>query len=112
MDHAVHEWTGLFIYWITGRISVPYPEPLSEIPLPTGVPRSLQRHGSAPELSGYRGLRGRCEELSVHRFDAVMHFAALAYVGELVTARAGEVEKLWRLANTTRYPRDPRSSAE
>jgi uncharacterized SAM-binding protein YcdF (DUF218 family) len=31
MDSAVHEWTGLFIYWITGRISVPYPEPMPEI---------------------------------------------------------------------------------
>src|SRR5262249_10547383 len=41
MDHAVHEWTGLFIYWITGRIAVPYPEPMPEIPLPIGVPRSL-----------------------------------------------------------------------
>jgi uncharacterized SAM-binding protein YcdF (DUF218 family) len=31
MDSAVHEWTGLLVYWITGRISVPYPEPMPEI---------------------------------------------------------------------------------
>jgi uncharacterized SAM-binding protein YcdF (DUF218 family) len=26
-DIAVHEWLGLFIYWITGQISVPFPGP-------------------------------------------------------------------------------------
>jgi uncharacterized SAM-binding protein YcdF (DUF218 family) len=27
-DTAVHEWLGLFIYWITGRISAPFPKPI------------------------------------------------------------------------------------
>jgi uncharacterized SAM-binding protein YcdF (DUF218 family) len=31
MDRAVHEWNGLFVYWISGRISVPYPGPMSKI---------------------------------------------------------------------------------
>ena len=33
-DRAIHEWIGLMVYWITGRISVPFPGPMSEIPLP------------------------------------------------------------------------------
>jgi uncharacterized SAM-binding protein YcdF (DUF218 family) len=28
-DAAVHEWLGLFIYWATGRIDVPFPGPAS-----------------------------------------------------------------------------------
>src|SRR5262249_29681125 len=28
MDRAVHEWTGLWVYWITGRISEPFPRPM------------------------------------------------------------------------------------
>jgi uncharacterized SAM-binding protein YcdF (DUF218 family) len=32
-DRVVHEWIGLLAYWITGRISVPFPGPMSEIPL-------------------------------------------------------------------------------
>ena len=31
MDQAVHEWSGLLIYWITGRIAVPFPGPMSAI---------------------------------------------------------------------------------
>ena len=27
-DAAVHEWLGLFIYWVTGRISTPFPKPM------------------------------------------------------------------------------------
>ncbi len=27
-DAAVHEWLGLFIYWVTGRISTPFPKPI------------------------------------------------------------------------------------
>jgi len=30
-DLVVHEWIGLFAYWITGRISEPFPGPMSEI---------------------------------------------------------------------------------
>ena len=30
-DLVVHEWIGLLVYWITGRISVPFPGPMSEI---------------------------------------------------------------------------------
>jgi uncharacterized SAM-binding protein YcdF (DUF218 family) len=33
-NRAVHEWIGLMVYWITGQISVPFPGPISEIPLP------------------------------------------------------------------------------
>jgi uncharacterized SAM-binding protein YcdF (DUF218 family) len=28
VDRAVHEWTGLLVYWITGRISEPFPRPM------------------------------------------------------------------------------------
>ena len=28
MDRAVHEWTGLLVYWITGRMSEPFPGPM------------------------------------------------------------------------------------
>jgi uncharacterized SAM-binding protein YcdF (DUF218 family) len=28
-DTAVREWLGLFVYWITGRISAPFPKPIS-----------------------------------------------------------------------------------
>ena len=28
---AVHEWIGLLVYWMAGRISVPFPGPMSEI---------------------------------------------------------------------------------
>jgi uncharacterized SAM-binding protein YcdF (DUF218 family) len=28
---AVHEWIGLLIYWVAGRISTPFPQPTSEI---------------------------------------------------------------------------------
>jgi uncharacterized SAM-binding protein YcdF (DUF218 family) len=31
---AVHEWIGLLVYWMAGRISVPFPGPMSEISLP------------------------------------------------------------------------------
>jgi uncharacterized SAM-binding protein YcdF (DUF218 family) len=31
MDRAAHEWTGLLVYWLTGRIAVPFPRPMSEI---------------------------------------------------------------------------------
>ena len=31
MDRAVHEWGGLLVYWMTGRIAVPFPAPMSEI---------------------------------------------------------------------------------
>src|SRR5262249_25475983 len=31
-DRAVREWGALLAYWITRRISVPFPGPLSEIP--------------------------------------------------------------------------------
>ena len=31
MDRAVHEWGGLLVYWITGRIAVLFPAPLSKI---------------------------------------------------------------------------------
>jgi uncharacterized SAM-binding protein YcdF (DUF218 family) len=31
-DLVVHEWIGLLAYWITGRISEPFPGPMSEIP--------------------------------------------------------------------------------
>ncbi len=31
-DRAAHEWIGLLVYWITGRISVPFPGPMAEIP--------------------------------------------------------------------------------
>src|SRR5262245_27083299 len=40
MDRAVHEWSGLLFYWITGRISVPFPGPMSEISLPAGSIRN------------------------------------------------------------------------
>ena len=30
-DSVVHEWIGLLVYWITGRISEPFPGPISEI---------------------------------------------------------------------------------
>jgi uncharacterized SAM-binding protein YcdF (DUF218 family) len=30
-DRAVREWGALLVYWITGRISVPFPGPLSEL---------------------------------------------------------------------------------
>ena len=33
-DLVVHEWIGLLVYWFTGRISVPFPGPMSEIRLP------------------------------------------------------------------------------
>jgi uncharacterized SAM-binding protein YcdF (DUF218 family) len=33
-DLAVHEWIGLFAYWIFGRISEPFPGPMSEIAIP------------------------------------------------------------------------------
>ena len=39
-DLVVHEWIGLLVYWITGRISVPFPGPMSEIPLPAGSKRN------------------------------------------------------------------------
>ncbi len=29
-DLAVHEWSGLLVYWITGRISVPFPGPITD----------------------------------------------------------------------------------
>jgi uncharacterized SAM-binding protein YcdF (DUF218 family) len=32
MDRAVHEWNGLLVYWITGRIAVLFPAPISAIP--------------------------------------------------------------------------------
>jgi uncharacterized SAM-binding protein YcdF (DUF218 family) len=32
MDRAVREWSGLLIYWITGRLAVPFPGPMSAIP--------------------------------------------------------------------------------
>src|SRR5262245_21339931 len=32
MDRAVHEWSGLLVYWITGRIAVLFPGPMSAIP--------------------------------------------------------------------------------
>src|SRR5262245_2711670 len=28
-DAAVHEWLGLFVYWATGRVSTPFPKPMS-----------------------------------------------------------------------------------
>jgi len=31
LDRAVHEWNGLLVYWIRGRISVLYPGPMSKI---------------------------------------------------------------------------------
>ena len=31
-DLVVHEWIGLLVYWITGRISEPFPGSMSEIP--------------------------------------------------------------------------------
>jgi uncharacterized SAM-binding protein YcdF (DUF218 family) len=32
-NRAVHEWIGLLVYWITGRISLPFPGPPSENPI-------------------------------------------------------------------------------
>ena len=32
MDRAVREWSGLLIYWITGRVAAPFPGPMSAIP--------------------------------------------------------------------------------
>jgi uncharacterized SAM-binding protein YcdF (DUF218 family) len=29
-DTAVHEWLGLFVYWITGRIAAPFPRPVPQ----------------------------------------------------------------------------------
>jgi uncharacterized SAM-binding protein YcdF (DUF218 family) len=40
MDRAVHEWSGLLIYWTTGRIAVPLPGPMSAIPLRRPSPQA------------------------------------------------------------------------
>jgi uncharacterized SAM-binding protein YcdF (DUF218 family) len=49
MDRAVHEWSGLFVYWITGRIAVPFPGPMSAIDHGRPSPQAL-----AAEEAGHR----------------------------------------------------------
>jgi uncharacterized SAM-binding protein YcdF (DUF218 family) len=41
MDRAVHEWSGLLVYWITRRIAMPFPGPMSEIPQRASVCQSV-----------------------------------------------------------------------
>jgi uncharacterized SAM-binding protein YcdF (DUF218 family) len=43
MDRAVHEWSGLLVYWITGRIAVPFPGPMSATPSWASVSASVSR---------------------------------------------------------------------
>ena len=61
MDRAVHEWSGLFVYWITGRIAVPFPGPMSAIdhgrPSPQALAAEEAGHRRSIELLGQQGLK-------------------------------------------------------
>jgi len=57
MDRAVHEWSGLLVYWITGRIAVPFPGPISHHRHPS--PQASPADGTFRfvALSGHQGSR-------------------------------------------------------
>ena len=54
MDRAVHEWSGLLVYWMTGRIAVPFPGPMS----------AIRSRGPSPQASA-------AEEAGHHRSVAL-----------------------------------------
>jgi hypothetical protein len=52
MDRAIHEWSGLFVYWITGWIAVPFPGPMSVNKGGVRVKQDLLRTRSGAEREG------------------------------------------------------------
>src|SRR5262249_2392881 len=71
-DLAVHEWFGLLAYWITGRISVPFPGPMSEILLPAGSIRQRLRKitGICPPTNSEPALHNADNPSQYHPGDA------------------------------------------
>ena len=63
-DLAVHEWIGLMVYWMSGRISVPFPGPMSDIPLSARSSQnplfSLAGDRNRPENYAVRALPVSC----------------------------------------------------
>jgi uncharacterized SAM-binding protein YcdF (DUF218 family) len=51
MDRAAHEWSGLLVYWITGRTLVPFPGPTSAIPSRASPEAPPAEEAGLPALS-------------------------------------------------------------